>query len=58
VQWVDVHVPTAGGREVLLTRYTRPGPELAPPLEQLQRALSPQPPPKISAAQAAAAPAA
>ncbi len=28
VQMVDVKIPTTGGRELLLTRYTQPQPEL------------------------------
>jgi hypothetical protein len=55
VQMVDVHLPTTDGREVLLTRYTQPEPELALLLEQLRLTLPPQPPPKITAAQAATA---
>jgi len=55
VQMVDVHIPTTDGREVLLTRYTQPEPELALLLEQLNLTLPAQPPPKISAAQAATA---
>jgi IS4 transposase len=53
VQMVDVHVPTTDGRELCLTRYTQPEPELALLLERLQLTLPPQPPPKITAAQAA-----
>jgi len=52
VQMVDVHLPTTDGREVLLTRYTQPEPELALLLERLRLTLPPQPPPKISTAQA------
>jgi len=55
VQMVDVHIPTTDGREVLLTRYTQPEPELALLLEQMRLTLPPQPPPKITAAQAATA---
>src|SRR3954449_13342009 len=29
VQMIDLHIPTADGRELLLTRYTEPEPELA-----------------------------
>ena len=28
VQMIDVHLPTTDGREILLTRYTHPEPEL------------------------------
>jgi hypothetical protein len=43
------------GRELCLTRYTQPEPELALLLERLQLTLPAQPPPKITAAQAASA---
>jgi transposase len=55
VQMIDVHVPTTDGRELTLTRYTQPEPELQLLLEKLKLALPPQPPPKITAAQAASA---
>ena len=55
VQMIDVHIPTTDGRELTLTRYTQPEPELKLLLERLKFALPPQPPPKITAAQAAAA---
>jgi Transposase DDE domain len=55
VQMVDVHVPTTDGRELCLTRYTQPEPELALLLERLQLTLPAQPPPKITATQAASA---
>jgi hypothetical protein len=29
VQMIDVHLPTTHGRELLLTRYTEPDPELS-----------------------------
>ncbi|HEY1874843.1 MAG TPA: IS1634 family transposase [Steroidobacteraceae bacterium] len=56
VQMIDVHVPTTDGRELTLTRYTQPEPELQLLLDKLRLALPPQPPPKITAAQAASAP--
>jgi hypothetical protein len=56
VQMVDVHIPTTDGREVLLTRYTQPDPELTLLLERLNLELPAQPPPRITAAQAATAP--
>jgi len=56
VQMVDVHIPTTDGREVLLTRYTQPEPELTLLLERLNLELPAQPPPRITAAQAATAP--
>ena len=46
VQMIDVHIPTTDGRELTLTRYTQPEAEL-------KLRLPPQPPPKITAAQAA-----
>jgi len=53
VQMIDVHVPTTDGRELTLTRYTQPEPELKLLVERLKFALPPQPPPKITAAQVA-----
>lgn len=55
VQMIDVHVPTTDGRELTLTRYTQPEPELKLLLERLKFALPPQSPPKITAAQVASA---
>ncbi len=55
VQMIDVLVPTTDGREVNLTRYTQPEPELKLLLEKLKLTLPAQPPPKITAAQAARA---
>jgi transposase len=51
VQMIDLHVPTTDGRELLLTRYTEPEPELALLLDKLKFVLPAQPQPKISAAQ-------
>ena len=51
VQMVDVHIPTTDGRELTLTRYTQPEPELQLLLERLRLTLPAQPPPKISTAQ-------
>jgi transposase len=48
VQMIDVHVPTTDGRELVLTRYTQPEPELALLLEQLKLDLPAQPLPKIN----------
>ena len=48
VQMIDVHVPTTDGRELQLTRYTQPEPELNLLLEKLKLELPAQPPPKIS----------
>ena len=55
VQMIDVHIPTTDARELTLTRYTQPEPDLKLLLEQLKLTLPPQPPPKITAAQVAAA---
>jgi transposase len=53
VQMIDLHVPTTDGRELTLTRYTEPEPELALLLAKLKFVLPAQPEPKISAAQIA-----
>ena len=50
LQMIDVHLPTTDGRELVLTRYTEPEPELRLFLERMKLALPPQPPPKIAAA--------
>jgi hypothetical protein len=50
VQMIDVHLPTTNGREILLTRYTHPEPELQLLIDQLKLKLPPQPPPKIATA--------
>jgi transposase len=55
MQMVDVRIPTTDGRELLLTRYTQPEPELELLLERLHLTLPAQPPPKISVAQSASA---
>jgi hypothetical protein len=55
VQMIDVHIPTTDARELTLTRYTQPESELKLLLERLKFTLPPQPPPKITAAQAASA---
>src|SRR5260370_3835543 len=55
VQMVDVRIPTTDGRELLLTRYTQPEPELKLLLERLRLELPAQPPPKIRAAQTVSA---
>jgi len=56
MQMIDVCIPTSDGRELSLTRYTHPEPELQLLLEKLKLALPPQPPPKITATQVAATP--
>jgi Transposase DDE domain len=48
VQMIDVHLPTTDGRELLLTRYTQPEPELQLLIQQLKLDLPPQPPPRIA----------
>jgi transposase len=51
VQMIDVKIPTTDGRELTLTRYTEPEPELKLLLDKLKLDLPAQPPPKITAAQ-------
>jgi hypothetical protein len=55
VQMIDVHLPTTDGREILLTRYTHPEPELQLLIDQLKLRLPPQPPPRITSAAIATA---
>jgi transposase len=55
VQMIDVRIPTTDRRELMLTRYTQPEPELQLLLERLKLTLPAQPPPRITAAQAASA---
>jgi hypothetical protein len=50
VQMIDVHLPTTDGREIVLTRYTQPEPELQLLIDRLKLTLPAQPPPKITAA--------
>ncbi len=50
VQMIDVHLPTTDGRELLLTRYTQPEPELRLLIQQLKLQLPSQPPPRIATA--------
>ena len=47
VQMIDVHLPTTDGRELVLTRYSEPEPELGLLLKKLKLELPAQPPPKI-----------
>jgi transposase len=54
VQMIDVHIPTADQRELILTRYTQPERDLQLLLDKLHLILPDQPPPRITAAQAAA----
>jgi transposase len=51
IPMVDVHVPTADGRELVLSRYTQPEPEHRALLDLLRLKPPEQPPPKITAKQ-------
>jgi hypothetical protein len=51
---LDVHVPLADGRELVMPRYTQPEPEHRLVLEKLGWELPPQPPPRIRRPQAPA----
>ena len=53
VQMIDVYVPTNDERELSLTRYTQPEPELKLLLEKLKLTLPAQTPPRITAREAA-----
>jgi len=53
---LDVHLPLADGRELVLPRYTQPEPEHRLVLEKLGWELPAQPPPRIRSAQVAATP--
>ena len=48
MQMIDVHIPTTDGREISLTRYTQPEPELRLLIDKLQLELPVQPPPRIT----------
>jgi hypothetical protein len=50
MQMIDVHLPTTDGRELVLTRYTEPEPELNLLLNKLKLDLPAQPSPKITVA--------
>ena len=50
VQMIDVHLPTTDGREIVLTRFTEPEPDLRLLLDRLKLQLPAQPPPRIAAA--------
>jgi len=50
VQMIDVHLPTADGRGIILSRYTEPEPELRLLIDRLKLDLPTQPPPKIASA--------
>ena len=49
VQMIDVHIPTTDRREIILTRYTEPEPDLRLLIHRMNLALPAQPPPKIVA---------
>ena len=51
VQMIDLHLPTTDGRELILTRYTEPEPELRLLLDKLKLVLPAQPASKITARQ-------
>lgn len=53
MQMIDVHIPTTDGRELSLTRYTQPEPEIKLLLEKLKLTLPVQAPPKITAEEVA-----
>ena len=52
MQMIDVNMPTTDGRELVLTRYTEPEPELSLLLNKLKLELPAHPPPKTPAAPA------
>ncbi len=45
---IDVAIPTTDGRELYLTRYTEPEPELRLLLDKLKLTLPAQPSPRIT----------
>ena len=57
IQMLDVHLPTTDERTVVLSRYTQPEAEVRLLLQRLKLQLPPQPPPKITKAQAEPTPA-
>src|SRR5712691_1676368 len=50
IQLIDVHLPTTDGRELLLTRYTQPDPELRLLLDKLKLSLPEQAIPRLTVA--------
>jgi hypothetical protein len=52
---IDVHLPTTDGREIVLTRYTQPEPELQLLIDRLKltyrHSRRPKSPPRLSANQ-------
>jgi hypothetical protein len=49
IQMIDVQIPTTDGRELKMSRYTKPDKAQQLLLSQLRLTLPPQPPPEISA---------
>ena len=49
VQMIDVHLPTTDGRTVIMSRYTKPEPELQILLTQLRLSFPNQPSPRMAA---------
>jgi len=47
IQMVDVHLPTTDGREIVLSRYTEPEPDVTLLLQQLRLELPAQPTPRL-----------
>lgn len=47
IQMIDVHIPTTDGRELKMSRYTRPEKTQELILNQLNLRLPPQPPPEV-----------
>jgi len=47
IQMVDVHLPTTDGRELVLSRYTQPEPDVGLLLRQLRLELPAQPTPRL-----------
>jgi hypothetical protein len=54
MQMIDVHIPTTDGRQLRMSRYTKPDKAQQLLLARLKLKLPPQPPPEISAAPPAA----
>ena len=48
IQMIDVHIPTTDGRELKMSRYTKPDKAQQLLLTRLKFNLPPQPPPEIS----------
>ena len=51
IPMVNLHLPTPDGREIILTPYTQPEPDVDLLLRQLKLQLPPQPPPRLNAKQ-------